>query len=93
MAILIIVALLITGAATILYEINQAANNKPVGMSGGPFLFVVGLALVLIVCFAMVEKAGTQIQSTKPIKPTLKINCTNSKCDTIYIYQEPGDNS
>jgi hypothetical protein len=89
MVVLILAAILITGAISVLYAIN----NMPGGMPGGSFLFAVGLALLLTICFIIGMEADTQIQSTKPIKPTLKINCTNSKCDTIYVYEEPGDNS
>ncbi len=53
----------------------------------GLFLFI----LTIITIIGMVIGSDIQLeigtQSKKQIKPTIKVECTDGKCDTTYIYK------
>ena len=53
----------------------------------GLFLFM--LAVITIIGMVIGSDIQLEIgtQSKKPIKPTIKVECINGKCDTTYIYK------
>lgn len=49
------------------------------------FLIFVFALFALMIGSLISEEIG--IRSNKPIKPSIKIECTDGKCDTTYIYK------
>lgn len=47
-----------------------------------------GLAVVMLGCFIAGIRIGstTDFKVKKQVKPKVKIECINEKCDTFYIY-------
>lgn len=47
------------------------------------------IMLGILSCVIIANRDDTKIESTQPLKPELKIECIDTKCDTSYIYKNP----
>ena len=53
------------------------------------FLILILTAFGLIIGLVLGEEIG--VRTNKPIKPSIEVECKDSKCDTTYIYSIGGD--
>jgi len=53
----------------------------------GLFLFMLVIITIIGMVIGSDIQLGVGINSKKPIKPTIKVECTDGKCDTTYIYK------
>jgi hypothetical protein len=53
----------------------------------GLFLFMLAVITIIGMVIGSDIQLGIGTQSKKPIKPTIKVECTDGKCDTTYIYK------
>lgn len=81
MEILIEILFSIVGILLIIWGFTR--NEKPADLI--VFGFMTSIVSAMLLGISLMELDG--IISKKPIKPTLKIECTDDKCDTIYIYK------
>jgi multisubunit Na+/H+ antiporter MnhB subunit len=53
----------------------------------GLFLFMLAIITIIGMVIGSDIQLETGTYSKKPIKPIIKVECTNGKCDTTYIYK------
>ena len=54
----------------------------------GFFNFVLFMTILSSMLVGTEMQLSEGLKSKKPMKPTIKVECINNKCDTTYIYKK-----
>ena len=53
----------------------------------GFFTFLMSVLVLFCMAIGVMLQENVGVCSNKPIKPSVKIECTDGKCDTTYTYK------
>lgn len=83
----LIILIILAFAFVVVNAIMFVDNNDGIENRLRETIYILTLSFIVI-CSLAIGIFTQKIESKKELKPTLKINCVDSKCDTTYVYQE-----